>query len=344
MKALVKTRSGAGFLQLMEVERPEPEPGEVLLRVKAAGICGSDLHIKDDRLPNNPPVILGHEFSGEVVALGEKVSGFSVADRVVSEPHKGGCGHCRYCMNAQVEICPQKKAIGYKIDGCFSEYICMPASSLHRIPNHLSFETAALTEPLAVGVKALLERSRVEAEDLVVVLGSGPVGLLAAAAAKAGGAKSVVVAGTDLDLEVRLPIAREMGLDYAVSVQQADLKDLVSELTDGVGADLVVEASGAPAAINQAFELVRRDGRICGIGLASSDRVAVSWNQGLLKSVTISFSVSTSWTSWERALSLLATGRVDVAPIISGSYPLDDFEEAFSTLENLKAVKNLFLP
>jgi L-iditol 2-dehydrogenase len=220
----------------------------------------------------------------------------------------------------------------------------MPASSLHRIPNHLSFETAALTEPLAVGVKALLERSRVEAEDLVVVLGSGPVGLLAAAAAKAGGAKSVVVAGTDLDLEVRLPIAREMGLDYAVSVQQADLKDLVSELTDGVGADLVVEASGAPAAINQAFELVRRDGRICGIGLASSDRVAVSWNQGLLKSVTISFSVSTSWTSWERALSLLATGRVDVAPIISGSYPLDDFEEAFSTLENLKAVKNLFLP
>ncbi|WP_104401477.1 zinc-dependent alcohol dehydrogenase [Vibrio penaeicida] len=343
MKALVKTQSGVGHLRLCDIQKPAPLANEVLVKVKAAGICGTDLHIKKDTFINFPPVTLGHEFSGEIVSVGEAVTGFQKGDRIVSQPHKGGCGHCRYCKNGQVEICPDKKAIGYKIDGCFSEFICMPATSLHRIPDSLSFEEAALAEPLAVGVKAVLERSKVEPNDVVVVLGCGAIGLLAAAAAKASGARKVLVTGTDNDLDVRLRIAKEMGMDDAISVQQVDIKQKVAEWTHGLGADLVVEASGAPAAIHQAFDLVRRDGRICAIGLTGKDSVPVPWNLAMHNSVTLSCSYSTSWTSWETAIDLLDSKRVNVAPLMSGTYSLQDFESAFQQLENLQAVKNLFV-
>lgn len=344
MKALVKTQKGKGFLELRDVPDPKPGSREVLIRVKAAGICGTDLHIRDDGFPYNPPVTIGHEFSGQIIEVGPDVTGYKVGDRVVAEPHRGGCGVCRYCLTGQVEVCRNKKAIGYRVDGAFAPYLTLPVTSLHRIPEGVSFEEAALCEPLAVAVKAVLERSRVEPLDFVVVLGCGPVGLLAAAAAKAAGARAVLVSGTARDEKLRLPAARAMGIDYTVNVQAEDLGTKVMELTGGQGADLVVEASGAEPAIRQALDIVKIDGRVTGLGLTGKETVSINYDTAVKKAVHLDWSMSSSWTSWEKAVSLLASGKVNVKPLISGSYPLTDWESSFEKIETLEAIKILLVP
>ncbi len=344
MEALVKTQKGKGFLEIRSVEDPVVGEKEVLLKVKAAGICGTDIHIMEDRFPNNPPVILGHEFSGEIVAVGTDVSEYKVGDRVVSEPHKGGCGTCRYCLTGEVEVCRNKKAIGYKIDGCFASHIAMPVTSLHRIPPNVTYEQAALTEPMAVAVKGILERTNIEAEDFVMVSGCGPIGLLAAAAAKAEGARAVMITGTNGDEKLRLPAARALGIDHVVNVQKDNALQVVQELTGGAGADVVVEASGAASAIRQAFDLVKIDGRICGLGLSGKEDIGIPWDTAIIKAVRLVCSMSSNWTSWERALSIMAGSKIDLDPLITADYALHDWQKAFAMLQNLEAIKILLKP
>ncbi|MDZ7697778.1 MAG: alcohol dehydrogenase catalytic domain-containing protein [Deltaproteobacteria bacterium] len=306
MKALVKTKIGKGFLAIQDVDDPVTGEDDVLIDIKAAGICGTDLHIMEDRFPYIPPVILGHEFSGQILQLGKNVKGFEIGDRVVAEPHKGGCGACRYCLTGEVEVCREKKAIGYKIDGCFSSHLALPASSLHRIPDNVSYDQAALAEPLAVVVKAVLERARVDPEDFVLVSGCGPIGLLSAAAAKAEGARSVMITGTNGDEKLRLPVAREMGIDHVVNVEKESPVEKVMQLTHGAGADMVVEASGAEVAIAQSFDMAKIDGRICGLGLSGKETTALPWDTMIKKAANVICSFSSNWTSWERALSLMS--------------------------------------
>ena len=344
MEALVKTQAGDGFLEIREMEKPVVGDDEVLIRVRAAGICGSDLHIAGGKYPCNAPVVLGHEFSGEISEVGKNVKNLKIGDRVVAEPHKGGCGYCRHCLTGNVEVCSEKRAIGYKIDGCFLPYLTLPGTSIHKIPDNLSFEHAALTEPLAVVVKAVLERSTVEPEDFVVVLGCGPIGLLAAAAAKAEGARAVMITGMEQDVDLRLSAALEMGIDYAVNVQKEDVLAKVKELTNGKGADLVVEASGAPPAIKQAFEIVRIDGRMSAIGITGAGDVPVPWGVALHKAARMMWSFSSNWTSWERALSILSNRKINVEPLITHTFPLREFEKAFDLLKNLQAIKILLMP
>jgi L-iditol 2-dehydrogenase len=344
MEALVKTRSGKGFLELLEVNEPRVEDDEVLIHVKAAGICGTDLHIRKGTFVSNPPVIIGHEFSGEIVKLGKKVTQFRLGDRVVAEPHKGGCGTCRHCLTGAVEACRDKKAIGYKIDGCFAPYVALPVFSLHRIPENVSYEHAALTEPMAVVVKGVLERSRVEPEDFVVVLGCGPIGLLAAALTKCEGACCVMITGTDRDEHLRLPVARELNIDHVINIQKEDVVEGVDKLTHGVGADLVVEASGAEAAIQQAFDIVRINGRISVVGITGREGITIPWDRALKKAAEVKYSFSSSWTSWERSLSILSHRKVDIDRLITRTFPLKEWNKAFGLLENLEAIKIILIP
>ena len=328
MEALVKMKHGRGFMAIKEVKNPEPDNNEVLIKIKAAGICGSDVHFYDGSLTHClPPVILGHEFSGEIIQVGDAVTRFSPNDRVVSEPHKGGCGLCMFCQTGQMEVCPEKRAIGYKIDGAFAPYITMPEASLHRIPDHLSFEHAALAEPLAVVIKGVLERTKVKPEDFVVVLGCGPVGLLAANAVKAGGARSVMITGTDV-----------------LNIQQKNIKEAVLSLTNGIGADLVVEACGVEAAINQAFDILRTDGRIAAIGHTGRDSLSVPWETGLRKAAHVTWSFSSNWSSWERAVSMLSCNKIEADQIVTDTFPLKEWKAAFESLERLEAIKVLLLP
>ena len=345
MKALVKTQPGKGFMEIKTVADPEPKQDEVLIKIEAAGICGSDVHFYDGSLTHFiPPVILGHELSGEILQVGAAVTGYSVGDRVVSEPHKGGCGLCRFCQTGQTEVCPDKRAIGYKIDGAFAPYITMPEASLHRIPNHLAFEHAALAEPLAVVVKGVLERTRVNPEDFVVILGCGPVGLLAANAVKAEGARGVMITGTDQDEATRLKAARQMNIDHVLNIQQENLKEAVSDLTGGLGADLVVEACGVEAAIHQAFDVIRTDGRIAAIGHTGREFLSVPWEMGLHKAARVTWSFSSNWSSWERAVSMLSGKKIEADQIVSHTFPLEEWEAAFAALERMEAIKALLIP
>lgn len=344
MLALVKTQRGDGFLELREVPVPKIEADEVLIEVKAAGICGTDVHVKHDEFPYWPPVVLGHEFSGVIVKAGADVEGYKVGDRVVAEPHTKACGKCYLCRTGNIQICSAKRSPGWGIDGAFAKYIKMPERLLHRIPEGMSFEEAALVEPLANVVHDVLERGRVEPEDFVVVMGPGPIGLMAAMVAKAGGARAVMVVGTPGDEEMRLRVAREIGIDHVVNLMKEDPVAKTLGLTDGRGADMVVEASGAEPAINMAVDLIRKKGRITVIGMTGKEKIQFAWDKAIFKVCDIMFNLSTSYTSWDRAISLVANGKVNVRAIISHQEPLERWESVFMEVEDQKALKALLIP
>ena len=343
MKALVKKARGEGNIDVLDVPVPRPSEDEVLIRVMAAGVCGSDLKIEKDEHPYYPPVIMGHEFSGIVEAVGSSAKGWRPGDRVVSELHTNRCGTCLHCLTGEWHVCASKRAPGWGIDGAFAEFIKLPAWLLHKLPDEVSFHEGALMEPLAVAVHAMLERARVEVGDYVVILGCGPVGLLAAQVARAAGAREVLVAGTDSDENVRLKAAGELGFG-TVNVQREDIVSRVMGSTGGMGADCVGEFSGAPSAIAQAFRMVRIHGRIAAVGVPGPDRVEVAWKENVFKAVDVHFSFSSKYSSWERGLSLLATQRIHLTPLISRVLPLGEWRTAFDLARRGDAIKVLLEP
>jgi L-iditol 2-dehydrogenase len=344
MLALVKTQKGVGHLELREVEVPKIAPDEVLIEIKAAAICGTDIHVKHDRFPYWPPVVLGHEFSGKIVEVGSEVEHYQEGDRVVAEPHTKACGKCYFCRTGNIQICPSKRSPGWGIDGAFTQYLKMPEKLLHRIPDSMSFEQAALVEPTANVVHDVLERGRVEAEDFVVVLGPGPIGLLAAMCAKAEGARKVMIVGTPADVALRLKVAREVGIDCVVNLREEDPIQKTLDLTNGLGADLVVEASGAEPAIRTTVDLVRKKGRISVIGMTGKTDIAFPWDKAIFKACDLFFNLSTSYTSWDRAISLIAERKINVDAIITHREPLTKWEQVFDDVENLRALKAVLIP
>ena len=344
MKALVKKTKGKGQIELLDYPVPQVKEGYVLLRIEAAGICGSDLKIYNDDHPYFPPVVLGHEFSGKVIEIGPGVQGWEKGDRVVSEVHGLVCGHCRFCLSGEKHVCPSKRALGWGIDGGFAEYVNVPSWLLHRIPEGVSFEEAAVMEPIAIAVHGILERARVEPEDFVAVLGCGPIGLLALQMAKAEGASQVFITGVDQDEKLRLKMAREMGADRTINVQKEDPVSIVKESTGGIGADLVIELSGSPAAIKQGLRMVRTHGRFLAIGIPVEQEVAIPWKEIIFKAPSLTFHFSSCYSSWERGLSLLGHKKVDVKRLISKVLPMRDWEEGFNLAKSGEAIKVLLKP
>lgn len=343
MQALVKTQKGVGFLALQEMPAPQPGPGEVLIEVKACGICGTDVHVLHDNFPYWPPVILGHEFSGLIVEANQ-TQYFKVGDRVVGEPHTQACGHCYLCRTGNVQICPTKRSPGWGIHGAFTKFLKMPERLLHRIPDGMGYDVAAVVEPTANAVHDVIERAKVEAGDFVVVLGPGPIGLLAAMAARAGGARHIVMVGAPSDEAVRLKKARELGFQTVINVANANPADAVRDLTGGVGADLVIEASGAPAAIASTVDLVRKKGRICAIGLTGKETIAFPWDKAAFRVCDIVFNLSTSYTSWDRTINLIAGGLIPAGEVISHRLPLGQWRSAFDEIEAQRALKVILIP
>jgi L-iditol 2-dehydrogenase len=344
VQALVKTARGPGHLELREVPVPKIAPGEVLIRVRACGICGSDLRIQDDQHPYTPPVVIGHEFAGEIAEVGSSVAGWAAGDRVVSEQHTHACGRCRQCLTGNAFACASKRAPGYFVDGGFTEFIKVPAWLLHRIPDNLSFVDAAFSEPSAVAAHGVLDRTGIAPEDVVLVLGCGPIGLVAARMAQVAGAAQVIVTGIDRDEKVRLPKAREIGIDHVVNVMQTDLATLVNNLTGGEGADAVIELSGAPPSISQGFRLARRLGRVGIIGQPPTDEVAIPYREALFRALTVYFSYSSKYNSWERVLSLFERGAIDPGQFITHVLPLDEWEHGFDLSRSGEAVKVVLEP
>jgi len=344
MLALVKTQKGVGNLELREVAVPVPGEREVLIEIKACGICGTDIHVMHDQFPYWPPVILGHEFSGEIVELGPNVQNFKIGDRVVGEPHTQACGYCYLCRTGNIQICATKRSPGWGIDGAFAKYLKMPELLLHRIPDSMSFDTAAVVEPTANAVNCVTEHAKVEAGDFVVVIGPGPIGLLAGLTARAGGACHIVMVGTPSDEAIRLKKARELGFESVINLAETNPIEVVKELTGGKGADLVIECSGAAPAIASTVDYVKKKGRICAIGLTGKESVAFPWDKAAFKVCDLFFNLSTSYTSWDRTINLIASGRIPAGEVISHRRPLTEWQQAFDDIEAQRALKVLLIP
>jgi L-iditol 2-dehydrogenase len=344
MLGLFKTAKGPGNLALLETAIPEPQANEVLIEVKAAGICGTDIHILHDKFPYWPPVILGHEFSGQIVQVGNAVTDYFVGDRVIAEPHTKACGRCELCRTGNIQLCAQKRSPGWGINGAFASHLTMPVHLLHRIPDELTYEEAAVIEPAANVVQDVLERGRVEPNDTVAIIGPGTIGLLSVMAARAAGAGRVIVVGTRSDLPLRLPTAKEIGADEVIVAEDEDPIEAVQRITGGRGADLVVEASGSPRAIASAVGMVRRMGRITQIGLTGRSEISFPWDAASWKVCTIQFNLSTGFTCWDRTIGMVASKKIDVSKIITHREPLANWQSVFTDLENGSGLKALLFP
>ena len=344
MKALVKYQSGDGYVELRDVPEPKLSEDEVLIKVKVCGICGSDIHILHDEFKNYPPVIMGHEFSGEIVQAGKRVERWKVGERVVAELHTKACGVCRLCKTGNSRICPEKRPIGSGTDGAFAEYIRVPAWLLHKIPENISYEEAALSEPTAICVNCILQETKVEPEDFIVILGPGPIGLLSAQVVKAAGSGKVMITGISSDANLRLKIARSLKIDYVINIEEEDAIEKLNKLTGGMGADLVIEASGSETAVNQAFAMVRRGGRIAAVGMTREKKINIAWSEGIRKSINLTLPFSSNYTSWERALCMIAENKIELKPLITHKMSLDSWREGFELVEKGRTIKTLLIP
>ena len=256
MLAVRKVARGVGNIEVLDVPEPHAGPDQVVIEVDSAGICGTDLHIYFDEFETSPPVTIGHEVSGRIVELGSDVAGWKLGDRVTTETYFYTCGHCLNCRRGRRNLCLQRRSIGSKEDGAFAAYLATPACNLHQVPDGLDLQSAALTEPLACTVHGVLETAGVRPGDNVVITGPGPIGLLALQLVKIAGAR-VLILGTNQDTE-RLKLARRLGADGVINVQQVDnvVESVQDFSTDG--ADLVIECSGAAAAAKTLTDVARR--------------------------------------------------------------------------------------
>jgi L-iditol 2-dehydrogenase len=324
---------------------PVPEPGEdqVLIEVQAAGICGSDLHIYrwDTQLPMNLPVIIGHEYSGTVVELGSGVQGWHIGDRVTVEPSFSVCGRCIYCQTGSYNLCPDRKVQGFWAHGAFARFTLAPAHRLHRLPENVDFQEGALTEPLACCVHGVVELTGITVGDLVVISGPGTIGLFSMQLARAFGCRALVI-GTSADLP-RLEIARELGADYTVNLDEEKPAELIADLSGGLGADALIECSGVPAAAGAGIDLVRKGARYTQIGLFGRP-ITIDFEKIAYKELRVTGSFAQRWTAWRRALDLVARGRVRIRPLISDVIPLSQWHEAFRKFEAREGLKILLEP
>lgn len=342
MKAVMKVARGAGHVELRDAPEPTPGPGQVLVEVGAAGLCGTDLHIYHDEFPTRPPVILGHEVAGRVAALGEGVAGPPVGTPVTTETYVETCGSCRYCRDGHANLCRERRSIGSGAHGGFAPWLVVPAANVHPLPAGVTIEAGALTEPLACVAHGVLTPATIRPGDVAVVAGPGAIGLLTLQVAKAAGA-TVVMLGTSADRE-RLELARTLGADHALDVQSGDPEALVRDLTPGGhGADVVYECSGAGPAASTLLEVVRRRGRYVQIGLFGR---AVPWDldQVCYKELVVTGSNASTPDAWLRALALLGSGAVRTEPLVRDRYPLEGWRDAFDAFEAKRGVKHLFVP
>jgi L-iditol 2-dehydrogenase len=341
LKAVVKAGPEPG-VEVREVDAPVAGPGEVLIRVRAAAICGSDLGIYDFTPAYSGmelPVVMGHEFSGVVEAIGEDVRAYSVGDRVLSRSVVS-CGECRFCVAGMDNLCESSSLFGIHQDGGFAEYISVPQGLLYPIPEGMSFEEAALVEPLSNAVHFVNDLTPVEPGDLAVVLGIGPIGLFSAQLLRLAGA-DVLMTGISVDTE-RFEIAKRLGIE-AVNVDEVDPVDLVMGRTSGRGADVAFVAVGAPSAVHQAVRLVRKRGHITVIGIFPGD-VAVPMTVVVRREITLAGAYDARAENFEDAIALIESGRIKAVDLVTHRFPLEEAERAFEVAQSKAGCKVLFVP
>ncbi len=330
-------------VELRDVAVPDVGDDDVLLRVGAVSVCGSDVHqaYNTHSWPVNVPVVLGHEFAGTVAKAGRTVKSFREGDRVVSETAAAICGECLLCRTGRYNLCPHRKGFGYGIDGAMASYVRVPARCLHRIPDTLPFELACLTEPHAVAYNAMCVNSTIHPGDLVVVLGPGPIGLLCARMAALAGADPLIVVGLSIDAP-RLETAIQLGATRVVNAEREQVEDVVRALNP-LGADLVCDASGASRPLDLALALTRPDGQVTKVGW-SPDSVPININPLVQKNIRLQGSFSHNYPVWERVIHLLDRRRTLPDAIVGLTSPLDGWRAAFEAMHEGRVIKSVLIP
>jgi threonine 3-dehydrogenase len=340
MRALVKERAGPG-MSLCDVPIPQYGPHDVLIKVHFAGVCGTDLHIWEwDRWASNrlkPPVTIGHEFSGEIAALGrdaEATGLLAVGDLVTAEGHVV-CGHCLQCRLGDGHLCRRTQIIGVDRDGAFAEYIAMPASNVMRLDG-IPQEVGAIMDPMGNAVHTVLEGGSVVGAR-VLVLGCGPIGCFAVGVARAAGASLVIASDFN---ERRLELAKAMGAHVTLNPGHENVVARVRELTGGDGADLVCEFSGHPSGHQQAFEAARLGGRVNMLGTPSRSTEVDFARDVIFKGLTL-YGVTgrRMYRTWDEMQRFLRSGQLDPRPVITHRFPMERMEEAIGVIKDGTAGK-----
>jgi alcohol dehydrogenase/L-iditol 2-dehydrogenase len=341
MPAVVNYGAAPDSVELREVPVPKIGENDVLLRVEAVSVCGSDLHqwLGGISWKVNYPCVLGHEFAGIVEEGGSRVKAFQEGDRVVSETAAVIDANSPLTKRGLYNLDPSRLGFGYGVDGAMTEYVEVPERCLHALPAELGFLPASLTEPCSVAYNAVCVNTTIRPGDTVVVLGPGPIGLLCAMMAKLSGAGTLIVAGLANDAK-RLEVARTIGADQTVT---EDLRAQVMAAGDGLGADVVIDAAGVSATLELATQLVRPAGQITKVGWGPQP-MGFSLDPVVQKNVTVQGSFSHNWPIWERVVGMMASGQLDITPLINRTGPLEDWRACFEGMHSGEYVKAVLTP
>ena len=344
MIGLVNYARDPHSVELRELPVPDIGEDDVLFKVEAVGICGSDLHQYTGKQSwqVNYPVVLGHEFAGVIAKAGSRVRGFKEGDRVVSETAAVLPADSAFVRQGLYNLEPKRLGFGYGVNGAMAPFVKVPARCLHLLPSALSLEKAALTEPCCVAYNAVCVNSRLRPGDTVAVIGPGPIGLLCALLAKLAGAGHLIVIGIPADSH-RLDVAKKIGADTTLGGKGEDVTEWVKNFGDGYGLDLVIDAAGVSASLKLALDIVRPAGQITKVGWGPQP-LNFSLDQLVQKAVTLQGSYSHNWPIWEKVISLLASGKIDLEHILNRVSPLTDWHESFEEMHSGKIVKGVLRP
>lgn len=328
MKALVKLKSEPG-IWMTQMPMPTIGPNDVLIKINKTGICGTDIHIyKWDEWAKKTipvPMIIGHEFAGEIVELGNAVTGFSLGDRVSGEGHLT-CGHCRNCRAGKRHLCRNTEGIGVNRSGCFAEYLAMPAFNVFKLHHSVSDDIAAILDPFGNAAHTALSFDLV-GED-VLITGAGPIGIMACAIAKHAGARHVVI--TDVNA-YRLDMAKKMGATCAINVSTASITQAMQALEIVEGFDVGLEMSGNGQAFNEMLNLMNHGGKVALLGIPSTE-VAIDWNHVIFKGLIIKGIYGREmFETWYKMVSMLQSG-LNISPIITHHFGADEFQKGFDIM------------
>ncbi len=330
MKALVKAKPERG-IWLQNIDKPDVGHNDVLIQVNRTAICGTDIHIFkwDDWARSTIPVPLavGHEFSGRIVEMGEEVRGFAIGDRVSAEGHIT-CGVCRNCRAGRRHLCMNTVGVGVNRPGAFAEYISVPAFNAFKLPDSISDDMASILDPLGNATHTALSFDLV-GEDILIT-GAGPIGVMAVAIARYAGARHVVI--TDIN-EYRLELARKMGASRAVNVSKENLDDVMKDLRMEEGFDVGMEMSGNPQAFRDMLRTMHHGGKIAILGIPP-DQTSIDWNQVIFKGLVLKGIYGREmFETWYKMSSMLQSG-LNIEPIITHHFPVDEFQPAFELMES----------
>jgi threonine 3-dehydrogenase len=339
MKALVKETAAQGFT-LKDVPEPAIRDDEVLIRVRRAGVCGTDVHIFEwDAWAAGrckPPFVIGHEFAGDVVQVGSLVQDVKLGDRVTAEGHIV-CGRCHMCRTGNGHICPQTRIIGVDRDGCFAEYIAMPGTNVWHLDDGISYEIGGIHDPMGNAFHTALEGTEIPGST-VLVTGCGPIGIFAVGICVAAGASRVIASDVN---PTRLALAARMGAHDAL--QPHEVADAVARATGGLGVDIVLEMSGVPSAIHQALREVRLGGRVQMLGIPSRPFELDLATEVIFKGITLYGVIGRRmYETWIQMSQFLRSARFDPTPVITHRFPLEEFAEAMRVIKSGDAGKVVF--